>query len=50
VVKSKAGAPGTTTVHFEAVGAGSEPPVMLLEAPDETGNADGISMTMVTVL
>ncbi len=43
------GAGGTTTMHYKAVGAGSVPLILLLEAPGGEGNAEGIYMTMVTV-
>ena len=44
------GAPGTTTMHFKAVAAGSVPLILLLQAPGERRHASaGIYMTMVTV-
>ncbi len=43
------GAPGTTTMHYKAVGAGSVPLILLLQAPGDSATSAGIYMTMVTV-
>jgi predicted secreted protein len=43
------GAPGTTTMHYKAVGSGSVPLILLLQAPGDSSTSAGIYMTMVTV-
>ncbi len=43
------GAPGATTMHYKAVGAGSAPLILLLQAPGDSTTSAGIYMTMVTV-
>jgi inhibitor of cysteine peptidase len=43
------GAPGTVTMHFKAVGAGSVPMTLLYEKGDGQTDAESMYMTMVTV-